>query len=77
MLSEEKDPGCFPYLGNATPVSHCSEIPGSAGILPAFRAAIPHILRAGCPRSQALHGFWVPVSRRAWTTALRKEETPQ
>jgi len=44
---------------------------GSAGILPAFRAAIAHTLRAGCPRSRVLHGSRAPLSRQAGATALK------
>jgi len=41
------------------------KISGSAGILPAFRAAIARTLRAGCPRSREPHDLWVPISGRA------------
>jgi hypothetical protein len=46
------------------------KISGSAGILPALRAAIARTLRAGCPRSWVLNGFRVP--RAAERNALAK-----
>jgi hypothetical protein len=52
------------------------KISRSAGILPAFAAAIPPTLRAGCPRSRKFHGFRVPVSRRASATAMKLREAP-
>ena len=47
---------------NVTPAL---KIAGSAAILPAFRAAIPRTVRAGCPRCRIFHRFRVPVGRRA------------
>jgi hypothetical protein len=47
------------------------KMPWSAGILPALGAAIRRRLRAGCPRSRTFHGFWAPVSGRAWAIALK------
>ena len=46
-------------------------IPGSAGILPAFCAAIVHTLRAGCPRSRVFHGLLWRAASQARMAFLR------